>query len=121
MKMGDIPDWQKLVRLVGEDAAASLSATYGGGRLYIPQFLGSHHPITACVGDAGAARLVAEFGGQAIGIPMAMGKRAKIVQLRTAGMTVPDICRRVGVSRSQVFQVMADLKKADDQADLFRR
>ena len=123
--MIDLPDWQKLVSLLGEDAAAALSAVYGGGRLYVPRFVGAHHPITETIGATGAALLVGEFGGGHIEIPMALGKRAMVEQLLTGGKTVPEICRRVGVSRRHVFYIKDELNGGPgrlgrrDQPDLF--
>lgn len=129
--MMDLPDWQKLVRLIGEDQAAALSAVYGGGRMYVPKLVGAHHPIAEAVGAKDAARLVGEFGGGHVDIPMSLGKRAQVVQLLEADRKVAEICRRVGVSRRHVFYVKAEMRAAsgddaedglgdDDQADLFR-
>ncbi|MGH7027356.1 helix-turn-helix domain-containing protein [Brevundimonas sp.] len=123
--MNDLPDWQKLLKLIGEDEAAALSALFGGGRLYVPKFLGAHHPITETVGAKAAAIVAAEFGGGHIEIPMALGKRAQVAQLIEAGRSVPEICRRVGVSRRHVFYVKDELNGGPgrsgrrDQPDLF--
>ena len=107
-------DWTAVVRLVGDDAAAALSAAYAGGRVYVPRFLGAYHPITHCVGPAGAARLVAVFGTRTIDVPISLGRRAMIVQMLLAGESVPRICRRVGVSRRTVFYVKAAERGAED-------
>lgn len=118
-------DWAAVVRLVGDDAAAALSAAYAGGRVYVPRFLGAHHPITHCVGPEGAARLAAGFGTRTIEVPISLGRRAMIVQLLLAGVSVPQICRRVGVSRRTVFYVKAAERGAaaddGDQPSLFPR
>lgn len=120
------PDWRKLIELVGDDGAAALSAVYGGGRLYVPRFLGAHHPITECVGPAGAARVSAEFGGGHVDIPINEGKRAQAMQLLQAGKSVPFVCRRVGLSRRHVFYLKDELKggpgrgaRRRSQPDLF--
>ncbi len=107
-------DWEAIVRLVGDDAAAALSAAYAGGRVYIPRFLGAHHPITHCVGVQAAARLTARFGTRTIDVPISLGRRAMIVQMLLAGESVPSICRRVGVSRRTVFYVKAAERGAED-------
>lgn len=109
MRLNDLPDWQKLLTLVGDEAAGALSATFGGGRLYVPRFLGAHHPISVTVGPDGAALIAAEFGGGHVEIPMAIGKRAMVEQLLRAGRPVPEICRRVGVSRRHVFYLKDEL------------
>jgi hypothetical protein len=125
VRMNDLPDWQKLVKLLGEDGAAALSAVYGGGRLYVPRFLGAHHPIAVAIGATGAARLVGEFGGGHVDIPMGLGKRAMVEQLLLAGKSVPEVCRRVGVSRRHVFYVKDELNGGPgrmgrrEQPDLF--
>lgn len=122
--MNDIPDWQKLVKLIGENQAAALSAVYGGGRMYVPRFVGPHHPISEAVGAKAATVIVAEFGAGHIDIPMSLGKRAQVAQLLEGGKTVPEICRRVGVSRRHVFYVKAELRddaSDDSQTDLFDR
>jgi hypothetical protein len=122
----ELPDWQKLIKLVGEDEAAGISALFGGGRIYVPRFLGAHHPITETVGRDAADRLVAHFGGAHIDVPVSLGKRAQIEQLLRAGVTVPTICRRVGVSRRHVFYLKDELRGGpgrsgarDDTPDLF--
>lgn len=125
MRLNDLPDFQKLVKLIGDDQAAALSAVFGGGRLYVPRFVGTHHPITEAIGAAAAAQLVAEFGGGHVEIPMALGKRAMVEQLLTANKSVPEICRRVGVSRRHVFYLKDELNGGPgrngrrDQPDLF--
>lgn len=115
MSAGQDSDWEAIVKLVGDDAAAALSAAYAGGRVYVPRFLGAHHPITHCVGQQAAARLAAKFGTKTIDIPISLGRRAMIVQLLLAGETVPQICRRVGVSRRTVFYVKAAERGAEDE------
>lgn len=126
MRLNDLPDWQKLTRLIGEEDAAALSAVYGGGRIYVPTLAGPHHPITESIGKAAAGKVVAEFGGGHIDVPISLGKRATIVQLLEAGLSVPRICRRVGVSRRHVFYVKDELNggpgrrgRRDETPDLF--
>ena len=109
-------DWARVVRLVGDDAAAALSAAYAGGRLYVPKLLGAHHPITHCVGPKGAARLATVFGTRTVDVPIGMGKRAMIVQMLLAEASVPEICRKVGVSRRTVFYVKASERDGDHDA-----
>ena len=127
MSHHDLPDWPKLVALIGEENAAALSAVYGGGRIYVPKLAGPHHPITEAVGKAAAALVVGEFGGGHVDVPVGIGKRAQIAQLLEAGKSVPVICRRVGVSRRHVFYVKRELNggpgRSGDrkvQTDLFR-
>lgn len=108
-------DWERVVRLIGDDAAAALSAAYAGGRIYVPKLLGAHHPITHCVGLKGAARLATVFGTKTIDVPIGIGKRAMVVQMLLAEATVPEICRRVGVSRRTVFYVKAS--ERDDESN----
>lgn len=127
MTIHDLPDWPRLVSLIGEDDAAALSAVYGGGRIYVPTLAGPHHPITEAIGRTAAAVVVAEFGGGHVDVPIGLGKRAQIVQLLDAGRSVAFICRRVGVSRRHVFYVKRELKggpgrsgERKAQPDLFR-
>jgi DNA-binding NarL/FixJ family response regulator len=110
MRPGDLSDWQKLVKMIGEESAGALSALYGGGRMYVPKILGAHHPITQTVGREAAIRLVVQFGGQPLDIPISLGKRIQIQQLVTGGVSVAEICRRVGVSRRTVFYVKAGMR-----------
>lgn len=125
MRLNDLPDWQKLLKLLGDDQAAALSAVFGGGRLYVPRFLGAHHPITETLGQSGADLIAAEFGGGHVEIPMALGKRAQVEQLLRAGKAVPEVCRRVGVSRRHVFYVKDEMNGGPgrsgrrDHPDLF--
>lgn len=117
------PDWKKLIELVGDDGASALSAVYGGGRLYVPRFLGAHHPITQCVGGQGAARVAAEFGGGHVEIPMGLGKRAQVLQLSAAKVPVAEICRRVGYSRRMVYLIREVARDGEEppQPDLFAK
>lgn len=126
MRLNDQPDWQKLLKMLGEDLAGALSAEFGGGRLYVPRVLGEHHPISVIVGREGAAMIAAEFGGGHVEIPMALGKQAMVRQMLTARKSVPEICRRVGVSRRHVFYVKDELNggpgrtgRRDATPDLF--
>lgn len=116
MRLGELSDWQKLVKLIGEESAGALSALYGGGRMYVPKILGAHHPITETVGREAAIRMVAQFGGQPLDIPISLGKRIQIQQLVTGGVSVSEICRRVGVSRRTVFYVKAGMRDGEDGA-----
>lgn len=118
----ELSDWQRLVKLLGEDEAAALSATYGGGRMSIPKFVGAHHPIAEILGPKATAVLVGEFGGRVLDVPISLGKRAAIKQMLEGGQSVSAICRRVGVSRRHVFYVKAELRDGEaggDQPDLF--
>lgn len=110
--------------LLGDDQAAALSATYGGGSVYVPKFVGAHHPLAVTLGHADAVRLVAEFGGQSIPVPISLGKRARILQLRGGRLSTADIARIVGCSRRTVFYVFAESDREngiepDDQLPLF--
>jgi CRP-like cAMP-binding protein len=113
------------MKMLGDEQAATLSAIFGGGSIYVPKFVGKHHPLAECLGHKDAMRLVAEFGGHTIPVPIGLGKRARILQLREAGgLSTADIARMVGCSRRTVFYVYANADREtrgdqDEQLPLF--
>lgn len=126
MSIHDMPAWGRILQLIGEEQAAVLSVLYGGGSMYVPKFVGKHHPLPECLGMKDAVKLVGEFGGETIPVPIGLGKHARILQLREAGgLSTADIARKVGCSRRTVFYVFAAADEGEngsaeqDQLPLF--
>lgn len=126
MSIHDMPAWGRILQLIGEEQAAVLSALYGGGSMYVPQFVGRHHPLSECLGMEDAVKLVGAFGRETIPVPIGLGRRARILQLRAAGgLSTADVARKVGCSRRTVFYVYAAADEAErgppdrDQLALF--
>lgn len=126
MSIHDMPAWGRVLQLIGEEQAAVLSVLYGGGSMYVPKFVGKHHPLSECLGMKDAVKLVGEFGGETIPVPIGLGKHARILQLREAGgLSTADVARKVGCSRRLVFYVYAAADEAaggtaePDQPTLF--
>jgi len=63
--------FQDISQIVGEEAAAKLSAQYGGTRLYIPITLKTEHPLVQLLGQQTAQQLVDEFSAITVEIPRA--------------------------------------------------
>ncbi len=112
MTIHDMPAWGRILQLIGDEQAAVLSVLYGAGSMYVPKFVGKHHPLSECLGMKDAIKLVAELGGLTIPVPIGLGKHARILQLREAGgLSTAEVARKVGCSRRLVFYVYA---AADD-------
>ena len=108
MSIHDMPAWAGVMALLGDEQASALSAIYGGGSVYVPKFVGRHHPLAETLGHADAIKLVAAFGGESIPVPIGLGKRARILQLRGGDLSTAAIARMVGCSRRTVFYVFAE-------------
>lgn len=116
MSVHDLPAWAGVISLIGEEQAAVLSVLYGGGSMYVPKFVGPHHPLSECLGQKDAIKLVGQFGGLNIPVPIGLGKHAQILQLRAAGgLSTADVARKVRCSRRLVFYVYAAADEADSQ------
>lgn len=99
-----------LTELIGEEAADKLVAKFGGRRLYVPHLPQTGDVLTGAIGKAAAERLSELFGGDRVEVPNPTPRRALIVQLRSAGLSVAEIARVVHCTRRRVFQVLAEAR-----------
>lgn len=97
---------ERIAELVGEEAANTLAVAFGGRRLYIPHQPGEAHPISAAIGLDAARRLAAREGGEYLEMPLSASKRARIIALRGAGMTIEAVRKTIGCTRRHVFKVL---------------
>lgn len=112
--------WNTVVELIGDELATTLSATMGGARLYVPRYIGPHHPIAVTVGETAAGLLASKLSGEFILVPVLLGRHARIVQMKASGAKVDDIAIAVGCARRTVFDHLAQAREADGvQLDLF--
>jgi hypothetical protein len=112
--------WNTVVELIGEELSTTLSATMGGSRLYVPRYIGPHHPIAVTVGEKAAAVLAAKLSGEFILVPVLLGRHARIVQMKASGARIDDIAMAVGCARRTVFEHLAQEREANGvQLDLF--
>lgn len=107
----------ELTLAAGEEAAAKLVAAFGGARLYVPQVPEPEDPLSRVIGLEAAARLARVYGGDRVDIPNPNLRRARIAELRRAGLGVDAIARELGCTRRRVFQVLAEAR-AEGRAGL---
>lgn len=87
---------QRLVNLIGHDAAIALIERYGGTRIYVP-----HKPntvLTELLGQEAAATLAKTHGGnEKFKVPLCPDlKRLAALTLWDQGLSAPKIARRIG-------------------------
>ena len=93
-----------LVEAVGEDAALAFIEAAGGQRLYVPA-QGAGSRLAAVYGEGIATALSARFPGEKYEVPIA--RKWRIALLAARGLTVNEICQRVGLGKSAVYDVLS--------------
>ena len=100
---------ERLIALVGEDAARRLVAERGGRYFRVP------HPgspecdlLAAVIGDACAAhRLAATLPGERVALPRRItGIAPQIQMLASQGLTAGEISRRLGCAVQYVWSIL---------------
>lgn len=102
-----------ITRVIGMRATSHLARDFGGRRVYIPAKVSSRDQITRSIGLGAAARLARSFGGDRVMIPAhpdRVLRRAQIVALRTAGVSVSRIARTLGCTERYVYKVLSGKK-----------
>lgn len=94
----------------GWEAAVLLCRRFGGHEVYFPR----QPPLwlVEVVGQANAEAWVSRHPGERFYIPKGVVKlraerNRRIKQLRREGLTIPEIERRVGLCRSQIYSVLS--------------
>lgn len=100
----------ELIATIGRDATRRLIEVYGGSPLYIPK-CPVDHPITNVLGEASARLLCERFGGLRVIIPLghqlALERRNEAIRNdREAGLSIPALARRHGVSIRRVYDIV---------------
>jgi hypothetical protein len=103
--------------LVGWDAAATLSAQFGGTSLYLAKTPPSGSQIVLAIGLDLARKIGDSFGGEYLSVPLRIGRRARILALRRKGKSHSQIALDVGVSVRTVERALAaaDAPSIEDQ------
>lgn len=105
----------ELTAAIGSTAARALIAAHGGRRLYIGA--APRADLIAAVGEAAALRLCRLAVGERIEIPTgAAGRRvqrlAEYESLMRAGLSIPEIAGRLGVSERAVYFARVRLRQS---------
>lgn len=97
----------QIAEVLGMEAALQLARHFGGIRLYIPRQIGDHHPICAAIGRNHADSLSAWAGGGSLDIPKQAARRARVIQLHTAGaLTKSQIALETGYTERHVYRLV---------------
>jgi hypothetical protein len=105
----------ELIGVIGEEAYFSLASAAGGGMFYVPRHFPETHWVVRATGKAVAELLSEYFHGQYLVLPVREWRRLAIVRLATRGLSGDDIARELRLSRSSVYELLAD---ARDQRQL---
>lgn len=108
--------------VIGARATERLLLSFAGRQLWIPREVGEHHPIAAAIGADKARTLCDHFHGTWISVPVAQAKRARILDLKRAGLSNGQIAAQLLCTERFVYQVLADAREAAAtrrQHDLF--
>jgi len=107
---------EKLIELLGEDAAARVVKVFGGRRIYVPAptSTDSYGRFVARLGDLEIARkLCFEFGGTQIILPQKLAPlNEQIVKLKRESVPMDEIRRRLGCTESYIYYVLAKERRA---------
>lgn len=110
-------DVQRLVDLLGPDAALKLFEAHGGTRLYIAHGA-SESQLAGIIGDAAAQQLSALYAGQTIKVPL--GRAWRILVYRARGMSYRETARKASCTEGQVWATLDRYGRTAHQFDLFR-
>lgn len=100
----------ELIDVIGEAAYLQLAGAMGGASFYVPRHPGADHAITQAVGPATAALIGEYWHGQQLVLPVRQWRRRAILQLGET-MSADDIARQLRLSRSYVYDVLAEAKR----------
>ncbi len=100
----------ELAELLGEQGLAALSKARGGRRVHVPRRIRAGHWLAELLGPEAAGRLAFQYGGCRVEIPSRpppASRDARIRELRAAGSPVAAIASETGLSRRQVYRILA--------------
>jgi hypothetical protein len=100
---------ESLRTLLGDPALVSLSQTFGGRRLYVPEKIGDDHSITAAIGAAAAAKLSRRYSLAFIRVPLARELRAR--HYRAIGKSNGEIASLLGITETGVDKLFARMDR----------
>ena len=108
--MGSLRD--ELLEMLGPEGLRRLSEARGGRRAYIPRRPRDLHWLVLAVGREAADKLAWRCGGDRIEIPKppmpgGEGRDERIRRLRALGWSAAAIAEDAGISRRQVYRILA--------------
>lgn len=123
----DLPGFlREVAQAAGWEAACDLARKLGGSVVYIPSAVGEKDTLlTRAVGRTAAAKICRLRPRENVLVPMGpwstdADKRVKARGLLNEGVPVNEIVRRLGIHRTTVYRILAELQDAR-QGCLFER
>jgi Mor family transcriptional regulator len=119
--------WKGLVELIGLAPTRRLIRELPGERLYFPAILkdeernaGALARLIALIGREHAYRLARVYRGDCLEIPTERSherflRNRAIVAAYSDGTRVPELCKRFGLSRRQIYEVLKQPVEADPE------
>lgn len=113
----------ELVAVVGHDGYCALAWAFGGGKFYVPRWppeagLAASHPIVKALGAARARAFCDHFAGSDIVLPLGPWRRRAVLDLAAKDLSGDEIARQLRISRSWVYEVLAEARR-ERGPDLF--
>lgn len=120
------PSLAEIARVSSVATALTLSARYGGRRIYMPEVMTEEHYLAQAVGIDAAMALSHHYPGDRLEIPVFRDLRARIkanaiVAARRAGRSQADLAAEYGMTERGIRLAERRAEQAGDpaQGDLF--
>ena len=112
---------QELEAVIGLDGYCALAWAFGGGKFYVPRWpIPADHALVRALGPARAEAFCRHFAGSDIVLPLGPWRRRAVLDLAAQGLTGDQIARQLRISRSWVYEVIAEARR-QPAPDLFSR
>ncbi len=108
-----------MIKIIGEEAAAYLSAEMGGRMIYIPQKMTPHSPLATCIGFELAKKVSEMWPSQYFEVPIKIGRKYTILKMRQEGVSVLKIAATLHISIRCVRSIVNDRDAKSAQLCLF--
>lgn len=114
---------QELEAVIGTDGYCALAWAFGGGKFYVPRWppkegLPENHPLVVALGRTKAEAFCRHFAGADIVLPLGPWRRRAVLDLAAQGLSGDQIAARLRISRSWVYEVIAETRR-ERGPDLF--
>ncbi len=111
----------EIVAVIGHDGYCALAWAFGGGKFYVPRWpVSADHAIVKALGPARAEAFCSHFAGSDIVLPLGPWRRRAVLDLKQQGLSGDQIARQLRISRSWVYEVLAEASRPPTP-DLFSR
>lgn len=102
----------ELVAVIGHDGYCALAWSFGGGKFYVPRWpLAADHALLLALGPDRAEAFCRHFAGSDIVLPLGPWRRRAVVDLSKQGLSGDEIARQLRISRSWVYEVIAEARR----------